>query len=132
MHGSTSAAESSSGAAREEDRLEAEFLSEFESVKAPFSFLPVFAYGERMLSNGVVEQPASTPKPLSEGRSVRPMRGDDLAGVVGLALTDFHEGRTDWEMIVKSHGLSVLRETWERAYLRGHFEQTDVEQLTDG
>lgn len=70
---------------------------------------------------------------LLEGRIVRPMRESDLADVVGLALSEFYEGGSDLENTasIKSQALEMFGEAWQRASLNGHFDQTDLERLTD-
>lgn len=71
------------------------------------------------------------PKPLPEGRVVRPMREGDIDSVVDLAFEEFYEGPAEVEDTASLEGWRVWEETWRRATLIGHFEEADVEKLTD-
>lgn len=138
---SSAAASSQDASSPDEDPWLSELARAAESSSTPY-FGPN-ANVERMrlsdidgdIDGGDREASPFAPKPLREGRVVRPMRESDVDGVVVLAFAEFYEGPIDMATGAEAASLGgwrVWEETWRRARLNGGFDQADVDRLTDG
>lgn len=67
-------------------------------------------------------------KPLPQGRSLRRLKPTDIDGVVALAFEEYYDGGAD---VAQATASETWGDTLRQGTLKGGFDQSDVDELTD-